>query len=392
MLSPPWKISSFGATALALFVFTPADAAEQFCYAYDEIGQLVAVVDPQGQTAIYDYDPVGNILAVRRNDATTAVAITFVTPATAVAGQQIQIIGIGFSPTPSENQVTINGVAATVVSSISCELTVIVPAGATAGSSTITVTTPTGTATSPGPTIEVGVFVVPPQAAAVINHAIGFSVTVTGTADNRVTWAVNGVLGGSATVGMIDPTGAYTAPMVVPATPVTVRATSVAAPGAFGEATVTIVQQGGPVYAAPVSLSFAPPPIGNINVEPVPVSISFALPPLATAYAPPVSVADGPVINSIAPNMASPGTTFTLTLNGANFTGATGLVFVLNGQLDSGISAANIAVSTSGNQLTAQVTIGAAAAVGVRVVVVQTPVGSSNPEDTGNNTLTLTMP
>ncbi|HYY95256.1 MAG TPA: hypothetical protein VE713_12125, partial [Pyrinomonadaceae bacterium] len=39
-----------------------------------------------------------------------------------------------------------------------------------------------------------------------------FTPTVTGTTNTAVTWAVNGVAGGNATVGTIDATGKYTAP------------------------------------------------------------------------------------------------------------------------------------------------------------------------------------
>ncbi len=58
-----------------------------------------------------------------------------------------------------------------------------------------------------------------------------FSATVTGNSDPRVKW--------TATCGSIDPdTGFYTAPMATG--PCTVRATSVAVPSAFGQATVTV--------------------------------------------------------------------------------------------------------------------------------------------------------
>src|SRR2546422_2418837 len=55
-----------------------------FQYFYDELGQLIAVIDSQGHTVIYEYDAVGNLLAIRRNDATGPVAITFVNPSKGV--------------------------------------------------------------------------------------------------------------------------------------------------------------------------------------------------------------------------------------------------------------------------------------------------------------------
>ncbi len=268
---PAWRTSLLRAAAVGVLVVvaTRGAAAQQFCYAYDDLGQLVAVIDPQGHTAIYDYDPVGNILDVRRNDATTPVAITFVNPPEAVAGTPIDILGLGFSDTPSQDQVTINGVAAQVLSASSCRMTVVVPAGAAAGSGTITVTTPMGSAsTSLGFTVDVGVSVVPPRAAAVINEPIAFTATVTGLADQRVTWAASGVAGGNATVGMVDATGLYTAPAAVP-TPsqVRVRATSVSVPSAFGEATVDVVAKGNEADSQTISvLNGTPPPRGGVGL------------------------------------------------------------------------------------------------------------------------------
>jgi len=66
-----------------------------------------------------------------------------------------------------------------------------------------------------------------------------------------VTWAVNGVTGGNATVGTITTTGLYVAPANVPSGgAVTIRATSTAVPTAFDEVTIQIVDPG-PVDPAP---------------------------------------------------------------------------------------------------------------------------------------------
>ena len=43
-----------------------------------------------------------------------------------------------------------------------------------------------------------------------------FTATVSGTSDNSITWQVNGVTGGNASVGTISATGLYTAPSVIP--------------------------------------------------------------------------------------------------------------------------------------------------------------------------------
>ena len=71
------------------------------------------------------------------------------------------------------------------------------------------------------------------------------SATGTGNPDTRVTWSVNGVAGGNATLGTIAANGATSAVFTAPATPpspptVSVRATSVADATKFGSASATI--------------------------------------------------------------------------------------------------------------------------------------------------------
>jgi hypothetical protein len=70
----------------------------------------------------------------------------------------------------------------------------------------------------------------------------GFSATVAGTASTAVTWQVDGIAGGNATVGTISSSGLYTAPAVVPS-PATVQITavSVADPGSSATVAVTVV-------------------------------------------------------------------------------------------------------------------------------------------------------
>lgn len=60
---------------------------------------------------------------------------------------------------------------------------------------------------------------------------------------NTVTWSVNGVPGGNATVGTVSSTGLYAAPAVIPSpNAVTVTATSTAYPAKSGSVTMTITQ------------------------------------------------------------------------------------------------------------------------------------------------------
>lgn len=88
-----------------------------------------------------------------------------------------------------------------------------------------------------------------------------FSATVTGSANTEVTWGVNGMTGGNATVGTISSTGLYTAPVTVP-TPnnVTVQAISVATASSLGVATVTIQPPATPVVVTltPITTMLTP--------------------------------------------------------------------------------------------------------------------------------------
>lgn len=92
----------------------PADQAQYF---YDELRRLVAVVDGQGNAAVYTYDTVGNLLSIERfTTGTTGIGIFVVAPASGKVGTNVTIRGFGLSATAAENQVTFNGTAAAVVS------------------------------------------------------------------------------------------------------------------------------------------------------------------------------------------------------------------------------------------------------------------------------------
>src|SRR5215468_3190471 len=71
-----------------------------------------------------------------------------------------------------------------------------------------------------------------------------FIASVTGTTNTAVTWQVNGMSGGNATVGTISATGLYTAPSSIPnPATVTVAAVSAANSADSGSASVTVGQQ-----------------------------------------------------------------------------------------------------------------------------------------------------
>ena len=145
---------------------------------YDELGRLVAVIDPAGETATYVYDAVGNVLSITRTTSSQVSVIEF-TPNGGPIGTQVTIYGTAFGATPAQNTVKFNGVTASLVSASVTRIVAIVPAGATTGA--ISVTAPGGTATSSSS------FTVGASTAPTINGftpsvgVAGTAVTVTGT-------------------------------------------------------------------------------------------------------------------------------------------------------------------------------------------------------------------
>ncbi len=88
---------------------------------------------------------------------------------------------------------------------------------------------------------EVAVSVDPPAVSLSVSQTQQFTATVTSTSNKNVTWDVNGVAGGTATVGTISSSGLYTAPAQVPSpAQVSVNATSMADPTKSDSANVTI--------------------------------------------------------------------------------------------------------------------------------------------------------
>jgi hypothetical protein len=89
------------------------------------------------------------------------------------------------------------------------------------------------------PTVTVSIS--PDSASLLTGQTSTFTATVTGSSDKSVTWAVNGVAGGTSTLGTITAAGLYTAPDTPPSpNAVTVKATSTVDSSASDSATVTI--------------------------------------------------------------------------------------------------------------------------------------------------------
>ncbi|HUA01128.1 MAG TPA: IPT/TIG domain-containing protein [Candidatus Aquilonibacter sp.] len=111
-----------------------------------------------------------------------------------------------------------------------------------------------GNGGNPPPGISVQVS--PPAPDVRLGAAQSFSATVTGTANQSVTWEVNGVAGGSASAGTITTAGVYTAPAAMPNSGgVTIEAISTADSNANGTSGVTLWN---PV---PLLSSIAPPSV-----------------------------------------------------------------------------------------------------------------------------------
>ncbi len=124
--------------------------------------------------------------------------------------------------------------------------------------SSLMINVDSGQAKQSGVTVSVS----PASANVLVNGSQPFTATVTGSANQAVTWMVNGVAGGNSTVGFVSLTGGYTAPAAVPSpATVSVQAKSAADPTAIGSASVTVVPP-----PAITSLSPSPLTVGNFTL------------------------------------------------------------------------------------------------------------------------------
>jgi len=197
-------------------------AQSQIRYVYDELGRLVGVIDQNGDAAAYHYDPVGNLLSITRTGPSQVAIIEF-TPNDGPIGGSITIHGTGFSTTLSQNTVTFNGTAATVVSATANRLVVTVPGGATSGP--LSITTPNGNTSA---AFVISTVAMPAITGLSSTIAVsGASITITGTAfepvptNNNVSFNVSYAALASATttqIGTAVPPGATSGRITV-ATP-----------------------------------------------------------------------------------------------------------------------------------------------------------------------------
>jgi YD repeat-containing protein len=380
-------------------------------YVYDDLNRLSAVVNQQGDVAVYTYDAVGNILRIERFDASGlpgAVGISYFTPSVGREGTSVQIFGKGFAPTPGANTVTFNGAPAAVTAAAPNRLVAAVPAGATTGP--IAVTAPLGSAVSATPFRVVGALAVTPGVTEVqATLTRQFEATEGGTPTSNVRWTVNGVAGGDPGAGTISASGLYTAPVTVPVpSGVTVAATHLDDASLTATAQVAVLAPG-PQYGASraVSVVFAAPaPVVDRSVT-ASVSVRLAAPsaqalaagspvsvavaPTATMFSatPAVSIGLEPLVIGLSETAAPAGSSLTLTLAGAGLGAIDTITFLRNNVADSTITATNVTQSGDGTSVTADVAIAAGAPLGGRVVQVSGGGQSSTATPTGGNVFTV---
>ncbi|MGC2477816.1 MAG: hypothetical protein WA485_25990, partial [Candidatus Sulfotelmatobacter sp.] len=104
------------------------------------------------------------------------------------------------------------------------------------------------------------VTIVPSSATVPLGDTQQFAATVTGTSNPSVSWLVNNVVGGNATVGTISSAGLYQAPTSLPSSAVTVTAVSNSNGSTSASAAVTLAGSGTPA----ISVTSIPPGVTNI--------------------------------------------------------------------------------------------------------------------------------
>jgi YD repeat-containing protein len=401
------KRSGIGVTVVALRLLfgtlLPAQAQDAAInYVHDNLDRLTAVIDQQGNVAIYTYDAVGNLLRIDRVNAAdnpSALAITFVTPSRGRVGAAVQIFGKGFGATPALNDVRFNGTPATVTEAAPNRLLTSVPSGATTGYVTVAVSPLT--ATSPSQFSIGGVLAVTPATATVWAGATTqFQATQDGAPMSTVTWAVNGITGGDALIGTIATDGTYSVPsrIFLDTATITITATDRDDRTISASATVTILSAPGMVGAKLVSVLITPPDARTVN-QTVGSIISALITPADTqtvdrTIGDQVSAAVAPVITGMSPAVASRGATgVTLTLTGAGFAGANQVQFFApSGSAfsnDSAITVTNLNAAPDGTQATLNINVGSAAILGGHVVRITAGGTTSTAGGTSANVFTV---
>lgn len=184
-------------------------------------------------------------------------------------------------------QVLWNGVPLTTVFNSTLQLTATGTANAP-GTFSVTVANPGPGAVSTPLTVKVvttvTVTVTPQNSTLVLGGTRQFSAAVANTANQSVTWKVNGTPGGDPGNGLISPSGLYTAPLALPPSGVaTISATAAVDGVTTGNATLSLQDPGAITYGRFLDQStFGPTPLLVAHVKQVGmnnfITEQFALP------------------------------------------------------------------------------------------------------------------
>ncbi len=132
------------AVTVALMVSAWAGAAlasppsNAFRFVHDADGRLRAAIDPEGDTAVYEWDAGGNLLSIARHSS-EELSILEVSPSVGDIGDTVEILGTGFSESAENDTVEFDGTKAKVTEATPWSLVVEVPAEATTGPVTVAV-------------------------------------------------------------------------------------------------------------------------------------------------------------------------------------------------------------------------------------------------------------
>ena len=203
-------------------------------------GTSIAAPVPAGATT-------GNVVVIVNGVASVGAAFTVIPtpdigsllPPAAAVGAPVTITGANFGATQGTSTLTFNGVTAVPTSWSATSIVASVPPGPTTGNVVATVN---GIA-SAGVAFTTVPVSVSPRAAAVVVTTQTQQFTAWVTSNASVTWSVDGVPGGSGTVGQISTGGLYTPPSS-PGTH-SVSATSVANSAESATASVAVTDLGG---------------------------------------------------------------------------------------------------------------------------------------------------
>lgn len=417
-LSWGWLCLSIVLLALSSVVYGQGGTTQ---YIYDANGRLSGVLDPAGNAAIYHYDPAGNLVSIQQVSAGSLGILSF-SPQTGTVGDQVTFQGVGLD---TISTVSFNGTPAQIVSSSPNSLTTAVPSGATTGLITISGVRGTVSASSSF-TVVARVDVAPSLAQILPNRSSQFSAGVLGTPNQSVTWAVNGVAGGSAAVGTISNTGLYLAPNITTGLTVAITATSQADTAVIGQATVMILNPANVSEVHSGAVSVAPGFVnGQTTTAPL-VSVGIGLLQNTQVIAHAVTVSEntinggfvvspevlvgfgssstnqnqffsravsattGPVITAISPTSIARGTATAVTLTGANLQGTNSVFFLTSSNsLAANITISNISASIDGSTVSFTATVGSSATTGTDVIYVAGSNGSSQAVSIGSNAVQI---